>query len=323
MTYMRMRLLFLLSGEHPTLPFSELSCVGRITDRQPQVAVVDCISPVPAHRLAMAHSVMEYLGDCPADPGSLVNLLKDLSLTAFKPFVARASRIAGTSMKERGTALERLMCKNIAGTVSLDNPGEEYRVICSGDRCYLGKVLFHPDRGAYDMRKPGSRPFFHPGVMMPRMARTLVNMSLAGPGEWLLDPFCGTGGILIEAEEIGANPSGGDMDIMMVRGTRTNAPDAHCMLSDARSLPVKNHSVDAVVTDLPYGQSVSIMASGMESLYLHALLEVKRVLKPGRRAVIVTHRDIRETCSMVMNICEFHEQRVHKSLTRRIMVLTA
>ena len=99
-------------------------------------------------------------------------------------------------------------------------------------------------------------------------------------------------------------------------------PDARCLRSDACSLPVRSGCVDAVVTDLPYGQSVAIMASGMEFLYAHALEEIRRILKPGHRAIIVTHRDIRDIASGIMNLAEFHEQRVHKSLTRRIMVLT-
>ena len=54
--------------------------------------------------------------------------------------------------------------------------------------------------------------------MMPRMARALVNISLVNPGEWLFDPFCGTGGILIEASDVGAVAAGGDMDRVMVTG---------------------------------------------------------------------------------------------------------
>lgn len=53
--------------------------------------------------------------------------------------------------------------------------------------------------------------------MMPRMARTLVNLSLCGTGATLLDPFCGTGGILIEAEMLGIHTLGSDFDPLMIR----------------------------------------------------------------------------------------------------------
>jgi tRNA (guanine10-N2)-dimethyltransferase len=60
----------------------------------------------------------------------------------------------------------------------------------------------------------------------------------------------------------------------------------------------------------------------MERLYDRALSEIRRVLRPGRRAVIVTHKDITEIARCQMKVLELHKQRVHKSLTRRILVLT-
>jgi tRNA (guanine10-N2)-dimethyltransferase len=318
-----MRLLFLLSGEHPTLPFSELACVGKIIEAERQVAVAECDSVAGAGRLAMTHSVMEYMGECDADLSSLRHLLKDLAISTDATYAARATRIEGTRIKEPSTVLEHTMGKLISGTVCLSGPEEVYRAVCSGDRCYIGRVLANPDRSSYEQRKPGGRAFFHPGVMMPRLARTLVNISLASPGDWLYDPFCGTGGILLEATGIGVMAAGGDMDLMMVQGTRSNLPGSMCIRADACKMPLRSGSVDAVVTDLPYGQSVAIMGSGMEFLYEHALLEIRRIIRPGRRAVIVTHRDIRDIASGIMPLIEFHEQRVHKSLTRRIMVMTS
>ena len=318
-----MKLLFLLSGEHPTLPCSELSCVGEVIDSRPQVAVALCNRVSTVKRLAMSHSVMEYLGECPADIGSFLHLLQDLSISAAGPFLVRVKKIEGTEITEQTPSLERLMGDAISGTVSLDHPSCEFKAIFSKDRCYIGKLLYTIDRGLFETRNPGKRVFFHPGVMMPRMARAIVNISLAGEGDRFLDPFCGTGGVLLEAGLVGATTIGGDMDVFMVRGTRRNIPDAGLFLADASNLPVKDRTVDAVATDLPYGQSSSIMAEGLESLYTQSLEEIRRVLKPGRRAVIVTHRDIRAIATPIMDLCEFHEQRVHKSLTRRIMVLRA
>jgi tRNA (guanine10-N2)-dimethyltransferase len=316
-----MKLLFLLSGEHPTLPRSELSCVGEVTDSRPQVAVAQCKRVSLVRRLAMSHAVMEYLGECPADIRSFTHLLKDLSITSGGPFVARVKKIEGAEITEPTTTLEHLMGAAISGTVSLEHPSFEFRAIFSQDRCYIGKLLCSIDRGSFETRNPGKRTFFHPGVMMPRMARAIVNISQVAEGERFLDPFCGTGGVLIEAGMVGATATGGDMDIFMVQGTRRNLPGADLFLADAGNIPLKTSSVDAVATDLPYGQSSSIMAEGIESLYRESLIEIRRVLKPGKRAVIVTHRDIRVIASPIMEICEFHEQRVHKSLTRRIMVL--
>ena len=319
--YWDVRLIVELSGEHPYLPFAELEVVGTIKDFRPQVAVVECQFPQTTRRLALAHTVLEYLGESAAEPGSFYEMVRDLGITAEAPFAARVKKIAGSAMDVTVPDLERRIGSIIRGKVSLSNPSREYRAILSGDRCYFGRVIQHVDRSSYDQRRPGSRAFFHPGVMMPRLARALVNISLVFPGERLLDPFCGTGGIILEASLVGAESTGSDIDPFMVSGSRKNVSGAAFVSGDTTCLPFRDGSFDAVVTDLPYGQSVSIIAGSLEGLYRDALSEISRVLAPGKRAVVVTHRDISCEAAMVMSIRACYIQRVHKSLTRRILVL--
>jgi tRNA (guanine10-N2)-dimethyltransferase len=115
---------------------------------------------------------------------------------------------------------------------------------------------------------------------------------------------------------------GSDFDPLMVLGSRKNLKSASLMLADATQLPFADHSIDTIVTDFPYGQSVCIKKSdSMDNLYAASLREIRRVLKPGRRAVVVTHRDIAGIAGSVMTVLERHDQRVHKSLTRRVLVL--
>jgi len=320
-----MKLLFELSGENPTLPFAELECIGTILDQRLQVAVADCPAPETARRLAMTHAVLEYLGECEPDPAAFRNLLGELAIVTEKPFAGRVKKVHGSSNEPHPSSqreFEEIIGTMISGPVSLNNPKVVYRAILSGDRCYFGRLLFTTGRGAYDTRNPGRRNFFHPGVMMPRMARTLVNIACAHTGDVLLDPFCGTGGILIEGGMLGMNAIGSDFDPVMILGSRRNVDTAALMLADAASLPFRDHSVDAIVTDFPYGQSVCIRKSdSMDRLYADALDEIQRVLKKKRRAVVVTHRDISAIASGRMTVLQQHDQRVHKSLTRRILVL--
>jgi len=317
-----MKLLFELSGEHPDLPVAELECVGTVLDRRAQVAVAECPDPQIAGRLALTHVVMEYLGECEPTKEAFAALLADLSITTEKPFAGRAKKVQGSLMETAQLDLERLIGSLIAGPVSLREPVEEYRAVASEDRCYFGRVLSRIDRGGFDARNPMRRPFFHPGVMMPRMARALVNLSLVKPGEQVFDPFCGTGGILLEAREIGVRVLGSDFDPAMVAGYRQNLPGSDVMIADATAVPICDHALDAIVTDLPYGQSVRILAESMDRLYDGSLAEVRRILRPGRRAVVVTHRDITDIAARHFTILQEHEQRVHKSLTRRILVLS-
>lgn len=321
-----MKLLFELSGENPTLPFAELECIGTVTDRRLQVAVAECPDPSAALRLAMTQVVLEYLGECEPDLSAFRDLLRELAIETTQTFAGRAKKVHGGCYERNPQSqreFERLIGTMIDGPVSLNNPEVEYRAILSEDRCYFGKVLFPIDRAAYDTRNPGKRDFFHPGVMMPRMARTLVNLACTNAGDVVLDPFCGTGGILIEAELLGMTTIGSDFDPFMIGGSRMNAKGSSFMLGDATSLPFRDRSIDSVVTDFPYGQSVCILKSDtMDRLYGDALGEVRRVLKPGRRAVVVTHKDISGIAAEHMTVLQQHCQRVHKSLTRRVLVLT-
>lgn len=316
-----MKLLFLLSGEHPDLPWRELECACTVTDRRKQVAVGECRDPSVTGRLAFTHFVLEYLGECGPGRDEVENLLTSLALESGRPFAGRVKKVEDCEITASTSELERLIGSCIQGPVSLSEPEEEYRLICSEDRCYFGRVMGKIDRGAYNDRRPGDRPFFHPGVMMPRTARALVNLALVRPGEIMLDPFCGTGGILIEGELVGARTIGMDMDRFMIWGCRKNIGSSDLVRSDAIQLPLGSGTIDAVVTDLPYGQSVSIRAETMEHLYENALSEIRRVLKPGKRAVVVTHRDISGIAERYFTVLQKHDQRVHKSLTRRILVL--
>ena len=316
-----MQLLFELSGEHPTLPVAELECVGTVRDHRPQVAVADCPDPQAARRLALTHAVMEYLGSCPSTSEAIAAMLRDLALTPEAPFSVRVKKAEGSAPTGSQPELERLMGSLIAGRVALARPQVEYRALISGDRCYLGRILYRIDKAPYSSRDPLRRPFFHPGVMLPRFARAVVNLTLLSRNETFLDPFCGTGGFLLEAELLGARAAGGDADPAMVAGSRLNLRNADLVRLEAGALPLRTASVDTVATDLPYGQSSWIRGRDLDRLTPLALGEIARVLRPGRRAVIVTHRDIRPLVPETLGILQHHEQRVHRSLTRRYLVL--
>jgi len=310
-----------LSGEHDRLPAAELACIGTVLHTATQVAIFKADSAAPFHRLALTHAIMEYIGECPATLEAFDSFLAHAHISEEKLFCGRMRKMADAPSDLKSSQCERLIGYHIKGQVSVSAPEIVYRVLVADDTCYIGKVVWEIDRDPYHARKPGNRPFFHPGVMMPRNVRALVNLSLAQPGDLLLDPFAGTGGTLIEAQEIGISCIGSDADRHMIEGLQKNLPDACCLIADATNLPFHDATISHIVTDLPYGQSVCLIGAERDILYSRSLREMERVLRTGGRGIVVSHIDVRSIAADFFDISDFFEQRIHKSLTRRIMVL--
>lgn len=97
--------------------------------------------------------------------------------------------------------------------------------------------------------------------MDPVLARVLVNLSALKPGESIIDPFCGTGGILIEAGLCGISVNGFDMQKEMVKGCKKNLEEYGIInynITDKKISKISEtelNSYNAIVTDLPYGKS--------------------------------------------------------------------
>jgi hypothetical protein len=103
-------------------------------------------------------------------------------------------------------------------------------------------------------------------------ARLLVNLvAPAGPG-LLVDPFAGVGGVALAAAAAGWRVVTADRDPALRHGL--GHLGAGHLVADARRLPLRPGSVDAVATEPPYDPSVGPLAA-------EALAEVARLLRPG------------------------------------------
>lgn len=213
--------------------------------------------------------------------------------------------------------------------------------------CALGWLTAESVRD-FGERQPTDKPFFQPGSMDPLLARALANIAGARPGRTLLDPMCGTGGLLAEAGLVGADVVGVDAQWKMVRGARRNlghylgggggasggpgGPEAveppggfATCRGDARRLPVAggpdgDGPVDAVVFDAPYGRQ-SWASDELSAVVGDALAEARRV---ARRAVVVGDRAWTGAAEAAgWTVVDRFDRRVHRSLTRYILVLQA
>ena len=327
---------FELSGEHETLPRSEALALVEIyssgflelcfLDQCLIVEAQDLDVEALGNRLAMTHRIIEVLAICDAGQEALAEVVSRLELPR-KRYLIRARRIKDAMPKadevehEVGRFLFRSGLR-----ADLKNPEMMLRAIITSGKIVLGLEVARSDRSSFEARRPHLKPFFHPGVLMPRMARALVNLSLAHKDELLLDPFTGTGGILVEACLIGIRGLGVEVQTRMVEGAICNLTGLDCTLicGDAKRLPFKDASIDAAVLDTPYGRSARIEAESKELLLSDSLAELRRVIKPGRRMVIVADRPIDGYLKNAdFKILEKHTDRVHRSLTRHISVCRA
>jgi SAM-dependent methyltransferase len=137
----------------------------------------------------------------------------------------------------------------------------EVRRIPNGYR--VGIVEAVQDIAGYARRDRG-RPEADPGsgMLPPKVAQMLMNLSLVPVGGTIYDPFCGTGTIPMEAALMGLHAVASDASPTQVERTRKNlawlaqefsiaaeAPRVFQHDVTRRPFPLENGSVDAVVTE--------------------------------------------------------------------------
>ena len=324
---------FELSGEHESLPRCEaIALVEIFSDRYREQSYLDQCLIVEAEgldvralgdRLAMTHRIIEVMAICEADLEDLARSVALLSLPD-ESYRIRARRIKNAS--PRADAVEHEIGRVLLGKgirADLKSPNIELRAVITSGKIILGVEVARIDRSSFEARRPHLKPFFHPGVLMPRMARSLVNLTQIRAGERLLDPFAGTCGILVEACLMGIECLGIEAQGRLVKGAICNLENMNCalVLGDAKRLALKDASIYGAVLDIPYGRSARILASSKEDLLKESLSELFRVIRPGRRMVIVADGPIDFQISNAgFRVIQSHLDRVHRSLIRHIFL---
>ncbi|MCD6383424.1 MAG: RsmD family RNA methyltransferase, partial [Thermoplasmata archaeon] len=169
------------------------------------------------------------------------------------------------------------------------------------------------------LRSNTYRPFKKPISIDPRVARAAVNLLKIPPGGVFLDPFCGTGGIALEAGLLGYRVFLADADPEMVEGSIINLKHFGINVEFRTASPVSKLSgllptkVDGIATDPPYGRASKIVGKPLNDLFL----VLPAILKRGGKVLLVLHReDDVNSIGDHFNIIEIHSKRIHGSLTR-------
>jgi putative methyltransferase (TIGR01177 family) len=168
--------------------------------------------------------------------------------------------------------------------IDLTSPKQVIEVIIEGELIFWGLPHFDsPPRTGWKDRVATVRPFFKPVSLDPRQARLMFN--LCGQKAPLLDPMCGTGGILVEASLCGIQGIGVDLDPEMVAGTKKNITwcngQAEVICGDATRLADLGISgIDSVCFDPPYGRNAWLSDKGV-NFFSRVLNSINEVCNAG------------------------------------------
>jgi len=373
-----MNYIFLLSGDYIDLGAEEILSLLYIKNYKLKNRLlilelndkksIDKISK----RLALTKNIYEFLFKCKID--DLVNNMKNFDWNSVynDNFCLRKYNLDndGISVKNPinkknnkknnkklinkiiGYNNKKLSEKNLAGylwrsiknpKVNLVNPKTEINLFFFNGRVYCG-LLIKKIGYDFDSRKSHMRPFPHPSSLHPKVARALVNLSEIEENEILLDPFCGTGGFLIEAGMMNIKSIGYDINKIMIKGCTQNLEYYKIKNYKIKTKNALNidEKFDSLVTDLPYGLNSTAMTDfdeenwkkyrlnlkiqkkdfyeNLEKFYLSFLKNLRKKLKKKAVIVFPSYVDYRK----LLKLSKFEIEKefsdyVHRSLTRKIV----
>jgi tRNA (guanine10-N2)-dimethyltransferase len=331
---------FRLSNELPSIAYSELRSVlvadvpiARILDKFDEFVFVDIATKDVAkvyERTSLVIEVGELIDVI--DEGAVFDFIKSLkSESDYKDLCVQLDAIRGFGKKELIEALTVFLqdfgisfnkkCQNIVKIASVNGIIIAYR------------VLYRRRKIKFDAREPHKRPCYRPGTMKPCLARALVNLAqIPSDGtQIMLDPFCGVGGIVLEACNMNIKALCSDLDSNMVLCAKKNIEFFNCtnnievLLADATKTFLKSLSVDAIVTDPPYGRQSIPRGSSLKKLIEGFISNAIDILRSRRRMVFAVPIEFEDYVDALLtdygfSVAEKHLNMVHGSLTRVIYV---
>ncbi len=339
------KLFFLLSGENRTLPAAELAAileaegyVFEIKEKLDQTMRIEtelkCIRDIH-DRSAYTRICASEMFICQAKLSSIIAALDSIELEGLlgkkESFCVRIRRVKTYSkdistMTLEGMLGEKILRKTNKTRVNLTTPNITFFGILTSGKLVFGVKLAEILPKPFVERRPIKKPFFHPSAMPSKLARCMVNLAHSKSGELILDPFCGTGSVIIEAALINCLVLGLDVQKRMAKGCMENLNYfgrnvEGLVIADARKLPINR--VDHVVTDPPYGRCSTTMKSTTRRLIEGLLISAHGLLDKDQRICIASPKklNIKQIgAELGYQHVESHFAYIHRSLTREIAV---
>ncbi len=236
-----------------------------------------------------------------------------------KNFCVRAYNFNDTEKTEKHLA--SLIWENLSSPESKLRDSSTEIIFNRVDKSIIVSLKQEELKEKFESRRPHLRPEHHPSSLHPRLARAMINLTGIRKGA-LLDPFCGSGGILIEAGLINLKPVGYDIDRIMLKRAEINLEhynikDYTLRLKDAAKIKKR---FNYIVADLPYSKNTK--KQDLNILYREFLKTLKQILK--KRAVIgfpdfIDHKRLISQAKLkIENEFTYY---LHKNLKKKIVVI--
>ena len=197
-------------------------------------------------------------------------------------------------------------------------------VVVLDELVFAERIFTNPNDWRY--RLPHNSPGLFPATIHPLIARAMINLSGHKP---VFDPFVGSAGLVIEALLTNRQAAGIDIDPLMIDRARARLSSLglSAKLWVGNALTISKQEIFSlsglndfvVVTEPPFGKNTKntdllTLYDGFLS-HLHELTSKAVITAPQWINIedLINSND--------WNICFSFDQRIHKSLTRRIFLI--
>jgi len=183
-------------------------------------------------------------------------------------------------------------------------------VIIAKEKCMDIIILVDENKKEYYAKTLAVQPFrefshrdydrpnkdMHAGMLPPKVARMMVNISQGKKDEILLDPFCGSGTILQEALLLGYQKViGSDISAKAIKDSEANLKflnlkNYKLLNIDAKNL--KNMKISMIITEVYLGppniipQKLNNAINELLKLYQEVFLNLKKILNKNANLVV-------------------------------------
>ncbi len=312
-----MQYLCIGSGDHLDFALAELQAIfGKVAEQKKDLFFLDL--PVEQEqyfsRMAYVRKAYRLLFSCEEHDLSANISAFDWNSLIKGSFKVRCNGKAGM---ER-TLADAMWLQLRNPKADLNNPDIIIEYSFEEDRVYCGVFLVDTTKN-FEERRNKYRPRPHPTGLHPKFARFLVNLSGIKQGA-LYDPFCGIGGILLEAGLLGYQLLGSDLSEDMLMRCNENlkfygTQKYRIKCPDSENIQVKS---DVIVTDVPYGKN-SMVTHDIEETYTKFLASAYG--KTHRIVAVFPSFSNFRACLGKWKIKQELTHYIHGSLTRHILVL--